>query len=202
MFHHQPARVLKKRSKVILLVGLLVAILSLITSMLFPLQYRADAQLYIISGARYGADPFTIVKSAERIGENITQIMKTNDFYQKVIAQPGYQLDLSEFQNVEERVKRKRWKKTINGSVVFGTGVLNVSAYHENPEQAKAFAGAAVDTLVERGREYVGTDVTMKVVNHPVATKYPVRPNLVVNTILGFFLGVLGMSVIVLRKKS
>lgn len=200
MFHHQPARVLKKRSKVIFLTGMILAVMSLLGSLLFPLQYRADAQLYIISGSRYGADPFTIVKSAERIGENITQIMKTDDFYQKVIAQPGYQLDLSDFQNVEERVKRKRWNKTINGSVVFGTGVLNVSAYHEDPKQAEAFAGAAVDTLVERGREYVGTDVTMKVVNYPVATKYPVRPNVLINTILGFFIGVLGMSIVVLRK--
>lgn len=202
MFDHHPTTILRRRSKIIVLTGVIVALATFLVTLLFPMEYRADAQVFIISQSRYGVDPYTVVKSAERIGENITQVMKTNDFYQKVIAQPGYQLDTTRFQNVPERIKRERWEKTISGSVVFGTGVLNVSAYHRNPEQAQAFAGAAVDTLVERGKEYVGGDVTMKVVNYPVVTRFPARPNIVVNTVLGFIVGVVFMSVIVLRKKK
>ncbi|PIT86081.1 MAG: hypothetical protein COU33_05130 [Candidatus Magasanikbacteria bacterium CG10_big_fil_rev_8_21_14_0_10_43_6] len=198
---HSPAHLLKKNAKVLLLAGMLVGLASLLVSLLFPLQYRADAQVFIISKSRYGVDPYTIVKSAERVGENISQVLKTDDFYQKIITQEGYILDLKQFEGVPERTKRKRWQKTIQSSVVFGTGVLNVSAYHTDPNQAKAFAGAAVDTLVAKGWEYVGGDVTMKVVNKPVVTRLPVRPNVVVNTILGCIVGVLLMGVIVLRRK-
>ncbi len=201
MFHQQPATILRRRSKVIVLSGILVAAMCFFATLLLPLEYRADAQVFISSQSRYGVDPYTVVKSSERIGENLTQIMKTNDFYQKVISQPGYQLDTTRFQNIEERIKRKRWEKTISSSVVFGTGVLNVSAYHKNQQQAQAFASAAVDALVQQGKEYVGTDVTMKVVNYPVVTQFPVRPNIIVNTLLGFFVGVVGMGVLVLRKK-
>jgi capsular polysaccharide biosynthesis protein len=203
MFNHSPINLLKKNSKIIILSGILVALASMLVSLLFPLQYRADADVFIISKSRYGVDPYTVVKSAERVGENIAQVMKTDDFYQKVITQEGYILDLTDFEGegVTERTKRKRWQKAIQSSVVFGTGVLHVSAYHEDPGQAKAFAGASVDTLVAKGWEYVGGDVTMKVVNKPVVTKFPARPNLLVNTVLGFIVGVLLMGVVALRRK-
>ncbi len=201
MLHASPAHILRKHTKVLLLAGLLFGLASLLVSLLFPLQYRADAQVFIISKSRYGVDPYTVVKSAERVGENISHVLKTDDFFQKITTHEGYVLNLDKFQGVPERTKRKRWQKTIDSSVVFGTGVLNVSAYHEDPNQAKAFAGAAVDTLVAKGWEYVGGDVTMKVVNKPVVSKLPVRPNVVVNAILGFIVGVLLMGAIVLRRK-
>ena len=201
MFHHDPIDVLKKRSKIIVATGLLFAIAAALVSFAFPLQYRADAQVFIISQSRFGVDPYTVVRSAERIGENITQIMKTNDFYQKVTTQSTFGLDTSYFEGVPEREKRERWNKTIESSVVFGTGVLNISAYHENPEQAKAYAAASVQALVDRGWEYIGKEVTIKIINAPVVTKWPARPNIIVNTLLGFMLGIFVMSVNVLRKK-
>ena len=88
----------------------------------------------------------------------------------------------------------------MQGSVVYGTGVLNVSAYSPDPTQAMQLAGAASDTLVSKGWQYVGGDVTLQVVNHPVVSKWPVRPNLVVNAFLGFLVGVLMGALIVVRK--
>ena len=63
-------------------------------------------------------------------------------------------------------------------------------------------AGAAVDTLASRGWEYVGGDVTIKVVNAPVATRFPVRPNLPLNGALGFVVGVLLMVLALLRREK
>jgi len=61
-------------------------------------------------------------------------------------------------------------------------------------------AAASADALVARGWEYVGGDVTMKVVNNPIATRWPVRPNLVLNALLGFVVGTLLMGLLVVRK--
>ena len=184
----------------IFMIGLLVSALAVIVTFLFPLQYRADAQVLIISKSRYGVDPYTIVKSAERVGENIAQVMRTNDFYNKVKSQEGYYVDWTYFEKHNERQKRKLWQKTLNGSVVFGTGVLNVNAYHTDPRQARQLAGAAADTLVSKGWQYVGGDVTMSIVNEPVVTRLPVRPNLLVNAIVGFLVGVLLMGFAVVRR--
>jgi len=75
---------LTKRWKLIVAVGLIFSVASLGVTMLFPLEYRADAEVFIISKSRYGVDPYTVVKSAERVGENIAQVMKTDDFLAKV----------------------------------------------------------------------------------------------------------------------
>lgn len=191
--------VLKNKYKMIIVSGIVVAVISLVITLLFPLEYRADAQVLIISRSRYGVDPYTTVKSAERIGENIAQVMETNDFYNKVMEQSGYNIDKSRFTNVSERTKRKRWQKAIDGSIVYGTGVLNVSAYSRTQEQALQLAGAAVSALSSQGWEYVGGDVIIKVVNEPVATRFPARPNLVLNAILGFLAGVLGAGLVLYR---
>lgn len=201
MMHASPLSVLKRRSKSLFGVGLIVAILALIFSLLLPLEYRADAQLLVVSKTRYGVDPYTAVKSAERVGENLEKIVKTDVFYNQVFAQPNYQLDANDFRGLTDRERRKKWEKTMHASVAFGTGVLNVSAYHTDPAQAKAYAAAAMDALVQNGWEFVGGDVTLKVINRPVVTSIPVRPNLVTNAIAGFLVGVLFAAVRALRKK-
>ncbi len=201
MLHHTPLNLLKRRWKLLFLVGLIVALVAGLFTLLFPMNYRADAQVLIISKSRYGVDPYTVVRSAERVGENIAQVMKTNDFYEKVKDQKGYIIDWGYFDKRIERTKRKLWKKTISPNVVFGTGVLNVSAYHKDSHEALQLAGAAVDALASKGWEYVGGDVTIKVVNDPIVTKWPVRPNIFLNMLLGFMVGVLISGLGVVRKR-
>ncbi len=198
--HESITHVLGKRLGALFFAGLVVAVLSVAASFLFPIEYRADAQVLIVSRSRFGVDPYTVVKSAERIGENVVPIVKTNHFFGKVMATPGYAIDKTPFENVPERIKRKRWQKAVHASVVYGTGVLNVSAYHTNPKQAVTLAGAVATTLVASAPEYVGGDVTMKVINDPVATRFPARPNLPLNAAVGFVLGAILRSFMVLRK--
>ncbi|MFH1286401.1 MAG: hypothetical protein ABII02_01470 [Candidatus Magasanikbacteria bacterium] len=201
MFYQSPVKLLQRRSKVIFLVGIILALVASLLTVLFPLEYRADAQLLIISRSRYGVDPYTVVKSAERVGENIAQVMKTSDFYEKVKEEPGYNIDWKYFDGLSERDKRKKWNKSVRGSVVFGTGVLNVSAYHADPNQARLLAGAAASTLVEKGWQYVGGDVSLSVVNNPIVTPWPVRPNVLVNAFVGFIIGVFITGFLVIRKR-
>ncbi|PLX28867.1 hypothetical protein C0581_00705 [Candidatus Parcubacteria bacterium] len=200
MLHNSPLVLLKKRWKFIMVVGIILGILSGIVTMLFPLNYRADAQVLIISKSRYGVDPYTVVRSAERVGENITQVMRTNDFYNKVKEQKESSVDWSYFDDNNEREKRKLWNKTMNPSVVYGTGVLNVSMYHPDKTQASALASAAVSALSAKGWEYVGGDVTIKVINEPIVTKFPVRPNVLLNMILGFIVGLLFSGFVVIKR--
>lgn len=201
MFHISPFHQIIKHWKTLFLWGLLTALFVTALSLFFPLEYRADAGVYIISKSRYGVDPYTVVKSAEQVGQNITQVIKTQDFFDKVLALAGSNLDRSEFQNVSDRVRAKRWQKAVDGSVVFGTGVLNVSAYNRDPEQAKVLVTALVDTLVQKGYEYIGGDVTIKQVNKAIVTRFPVRPNIPLNAALGFMIGALLSSIMVLKSK-
>ncbi len=189
------------RWKFLVLIGLIVAVFSAGVTFFWTLKYRADAQVLIISKSRYGADPYTVVKSAERVGENLVEIMKTDDFLVKVRATPGYTLDWSTFDSLNDRQKRRAWPKMAGGSVVYGTGVLNVSAYHRDPAMARQLASAVAQTVTDKAWEYVGGDVILKVVNSPVVTRFPVEPNPLVNAALGFMVGVLLAALIVSKPR-
>lgn len=202
-----PLKVLALRYKLIifsgLVVGLGLVLLLLVLSWvkIMPLEYRADAQVLIISQSRYGVDPYTAAKSAERVGENLVQVIGTSDFFQKVIAQ-NTALDVTRFVKLSERAKRQLWQKTLTANVVYGTGMLNISAFSKDSEQAKAWSLAAAQALSSKGWEYVGGDVVMKMVNDPIVTRFPVRPNLFLNGILGFVVGVLFAGLSVVRKTN
>ncbi len=198
--HNHKLNLLKKRWKIIAIFGLLFAIITTGITFLFPLQYRADAQVFIISQSREGVDPYTTVKSAERIAENLAQILPTDDFYQKVISQDGFGINKDYFGGLTDRERRKLWGKTINGSVVFGTGVFNVSAYHEDPGQARRIVAAAANALVTQGWQYVGGDVIIKVVNQPVTSPFPARPNILLNAVLGLIIGILLSGFFIVKR--
>ncbi len=200
LFPSHPSAVINKRWKAIFAVCVLFALGSCGITALFPFEYRADAQVLIISKSRYGVDPYTVVKSAERVGENIAEVMKTDDFFEKVTLLRQYPFDRSVFEEVSPRVRRRRWQKAVSASVVYGTGVLNVGAYGRTPKAAVDLAGAVVETLETKGWEYVGGDVTIRAVNHPAATRFPARPNIFLNTFFGFLAGLLLMGTLVFRR--
>ncbi|OGH67390.1 MAG: hypothetical protein A3B90_01870 [Candidatus Magasanikbacteria bacterium RIFCSPHIGHO2_02_FULL_41_13] len=202
MSYSQPLSILSRKWKSLFLWGILAALLTTSLSLLFPLEYRADAAVYIISKSRYGVDPYTVVKSAEQVGQNITQVIKTQDFFDKVISSVPANFDTTQFQNVTDRVRAKRWQKSVDGSVVFGTGVLNLSAYNRDPAQAKILAGALVDTLVQKGYEYIGGDVTIKQVNKAIVTRFPVRPNILLNAVIGFCIGLLISGAVIFSRSK
>ena len=195
------ATTLVRRGKIIFGVGVLFALIGLGISFAFPLEYRADAGVLIVPKTRFGVDPYTVVKSAERVGDNLAAVMKTDDFRAKVKSLEGTNLDWGKFETLTPREKRRTWPQMVNASVVYGTGVLRVSAYNTNEIQAAAFAAAAAQTLATKGFEYVGGDMSIRVVDNPVVTPWPVRPNIPVNMVLGFVVGVLVMSVIVVRNR-
>jgi hypothetical protein len=180
--------------------GVLAAGVSLFT----PWEYRADADVLIVSRSRYGVDPYTVAKSAERIGENIAQVVTTDDFFGKVMSEPNYSVDRSRFENISERVKRRRWGKAVDASVVYGTGVLHFSAYAKTPESAAQLAGASAAALTRYAPEYVGGDVTFKLLNSPVSTRFPARPRILFAFVLGAFFGA-GVSLVLqtaFRRKT
>lgn len=200
MQHKRAVYALKKQWRLLLVVGIILAGVSGVVSALLPLEYRAEADVLVISKSRYGVDPYTIVKSAERVGENLAEIMTTDDFFEKVLEEAGTQIDASPFENVSDRVRRRRWSQSVQGEVVYGTSVLKIRTFHTDPGSAAALAAGVASTLSSRGWEYVGGDVDIRVVNNPAVSRYPVRPNIILNILGGFIVGVLLMGVLILRR--
>ncbi|MBP7992073.1 MAG: hypothetical protein KAZ30_00250 [Candidatus Magasanikbacteria bacterium] len=190
------------RWKFLVLMGLIAAVFSAGATFIWPLNYRADAQILVMPKTRYGVDPYTMIKSTERMGENLVEIMMTDDFFRKVRVTAGNTLDWSGYDKLTPRQQRRAWSKMVEGSMVYNTGIISVSAYRPDPAAARQLAAALSQTLVDKGWEYVGGDVILKVVNPPIATAFPVQPNPITNAGIGFIAGVLLAAFIVSKPRA
>jgi len=194
--------IILKHWKMIFFWGLFFASVSIGASILFPRQYSADSQILIITRDRYGVDPYTQAKAAERVGENLAQIMKTADFYNKVM-DSAHTFDKDSWKNIStERLRRKNWQKDVLANVVYGTSLMKITVYRDTPQEAIALSNAVTQTITARGWEYVGGDVVIKVVGDPLASRWYARPNFVMNGVFGFLVGAFLAALWVIRYKK
>ncbi|MFC1622700.1 hypothetical protein ACFL1Y_01780, partial [Patescibacteria group bacterium] len=68
-----------------------------------------------------------------------------------------------------------------------------VSVYDKDKKQANRIANGIAYTLVNNSAEYHGggQDVTIKVVNEPLVSNRPARPNIILNLVLSLVVGLL-----------
>lgn len=178
-----------KHIKLIIFWGVIVAVAAGGASLFLPWQYSAESQVLIISRDRSGVDPYTQAKSAERVGENLAAIMKTTDFFGKVMETTNASFDKNYWNNLSERDQRQKWQKNVESQMVYGTSLLNVRVYAKSKDEVKNFSETITQTLVSRGWEYVGGDVSLRLVNSALVSRLPARPNIAVNGLLGFVAG-------------
>jgi capsular polysaccharide biosynthesis protein len=165
-------------------------VLAVLLSLLRPLEYSSSTSILITQELGV-VDAYTASRSAERIADDLSSIVYTSTFYDKVM-NSGYSIDTDYFP--EDPIKeRDRWEKTISASVARSSGLLDIRAYHPDVSQAEEIARAVAFVLTTQGWTYTsGGNITVQVVDDPLNSRYPVRPNIPVNAISGFFLGALG----------
>lgn len=186
--------------KLILVWGVFIALLSAGVSILFPWQYSAESQVLIISRDRSGVDPYTQSKAAERIGENLAQVMQTDDFRNKVMNSPSASFDKTRWTDLTDRKQIKKWQKDVVGQMLYGTSLMKVTVY-STKNDVLALASAITETLTAHGWEYVGGDVAIKTVNQPIVSQWIAKPNILLNGLLGFLAGVILSSAWVVKYK-
>lgn len=165
-------------------IGMVVAVLLSLTQ---TLAYSSTTRILITQELGV-VDAYTASRSAERIADDLAGIVYTSTFFDKVI-NSGSDIDRDYFPR--DQVKsRKVWSETVTASVSRGTGLLSIRAYHPDVSQAQEIALAVANVLSTDGWTYTsGGNITIQVVDDPLNSKYPVRPNIPINAISGFFLG-------------
>lgn len=189
-------KVLSFRRKFIILFGIGVALLAGILSFTQPLKYSASIRLLITQKAAFTLDPYTAIRSTELLGENLAQLIKTSSFLDRVL-QSGHKIDAGYFRisdNLSERQRRKLWTQTIDAVQVRGTGILEITAYHPRSDEALKLVAASAFLLSTQGSEYVGRDINVRLVDAPLASRFPVKPNIPLNMAIGGLVGLLAGS--------
>lgn len=194
--------VISRGWKKILAFALLVSLAGAGLSFLFPLQYSSSMRMLVIQKQLSATDPYTAIKSSERISDNLAQIIYTTSFFDKVM-NANFNIDKSIFKP-EESKKRRQWREMIETRVVRDSGMLSVTVYHKDPLQAEQVSRAIAFVLALDGSQYIGGgDLEIKLVDAPLLSRYPVKPNIPANAILGFMLGlIIGTGSVLLDSRK
>lgn len=165
-------------------------VLAVLLSLLRPLEYSSTTRILITQELGV-VDAYTASRSAERIADDLSSIVYTSTFFDKVM-NAGFSIDETYFPD-DPLKERKQWEKTISASVSRSSGLLAIKAYHVDVQQAQEIAQAVAFVITTQGWTYTsGGNITVQVVDDPLNSRYPVRPNIPVNAISGLFLGAMG----------
>lgn len=189
--------VITRAWKEIVLMTIIGAALALGVSLFQPFQYSSMVKLLITQTNPTGLDPYTAVKSTERIAQNLSELVYTTAFYTAVTSDSS--VDKSIFPT-DEIQKRKVWEKTIETTVVPNTGVMTITAYSRDRNQATTLAVRSAQELAVEAPNYFGFSVRAQVIDSPLPSRFFARPNLVKNGLFGAVAGILLGLVLVLWK--
>jgi len=196
----QYAKILKTNWDVVALIIGITIVLTLIISLVQPFQYSATTKLLIIQKQELNTDAYTATKSAERIGQNLANIVFTSSFYNEVIDANSSIKDKFSLDSTE---RRKAWEKNVKINVLPETGILEIQVFDIDRNFATQLANSIAYVLVDKGAEYHGggNSVEIKVVDDVFISKYPVRPNIILNSGLALLVGfLLGSAFVVLNE--
>lgn len=189
-------KVLKKFWYLFLIIVILTTSLSLVFSIFSKQEYGSTVKLLVIQQQAQGIDAYTATRSAQTVAEVLSKIVYTSSFFDKVLTS-GFNISDDFGQDPEDR--REEWERRVNTQLTGETGTIQVDVYSTDQKQAEQIAFGIAYVMINYGEQYHGggDQIEIKMVDNPVTTDKPARPNIIQNTLAGFALGVLLSAVIV-----
>lgn len=180
---------LSKKKSIIFYCILIILIPAVALSLIKPLEYSSTVSVLIIQKINPNLDAYTAARAAEKLGQNLAEIIYTTSFFDKVRSS-NFNLDINWPDN--EKARRKLWQDKISARALPDTSILEITAYDTDPTKAEKLAQAVAFILVSEGKEYHGggEDIIIKNVDSSLTSDFPVRPNLFLNLISGLFFGI------------
>jgi len=145
-------------------------------------KYGTKSKLLVIQKGGSGVDPFAVSRSVEYLSGLFSQVVYSNSFFEAVVKSEGYNIDANYFTN-DSTKQMKIWRRTVSAKSLENTGIINISVYHPDPYQAKQIALAVNNVLMTQNYRYqgLGESVEVSVLDQPIVSNYPIKPNLLIN---------------------
>lgn len=189
LFKERPVALLRRSWPAILFGGLAGALLATLLSFTQPLEYASTVRLLITQPGATNIDPYTVLKSNERIAQNLSQLLYSSSFFENILTQ-AQGVDRDHFP-VNEYDRRRAWARSIGTSVEPGSGLMLVTIYHPSRLQARILVQAATEELTKQAPNFFGFSVRVQVIDAPLDSRWIARPNFLNNALAGLLFGAL-----------
>jgi capsular polysaccharide biosynthesis protein len=182
--------IIKERWQTMLIITIIITAIVFSVSALITPKYKSQISLIVIQKqASYKVDAFSAAKSAEYLSDILSRAVYTDTFLNDVLHAP-VGVD-KKFSDIPEK-RKEEWKNAISVKKLNNTGIIEISVYDESRQEAEKITRAIDWSLSVRGDKYHGGGDRIKVelIDGPITSVKPVKPNILLNTLLGFIFGV------------
>ncbi|MBM3204702.1 hypothetical protein FJZ48_01830 [Candidatus Uhrbacteria bacterium] len=183
----------------VFLMALLGAVVAVLISFTQPIKFSSSARILITQNNISGLDPYTAIKSTERIAASLSELVYTSSFMQAILlGAPGF--DQAYFPT-DEYKRRQAWQKTLAVSISPGTGIMSVAVYHPKRSEAHLLVESVVRELVRQAPNYFGYNVRAQEIDTALDSPWIAKPAFLKNAVFGFLIGLLlGMGWVLLKS--
>ena len=168
---------------------LIFLIIGLIVSLAQPLKYRSHSRLLIIQPN--ASDAYTVARSNEYIGNLTAQVIASGSFLDTLKSSNAV-FDRNYFLGTYKD-SVKKWNKTVFARSNGDTGIIDIEIYHTSQKEAERLS-LAVNSLIVSGSgpyRFNPGENLITVIDQPVVSTFPVKPNLPLNLSLSLLFGFL-----------
>jgi len=185
----------EKRGMILIILGIFLFI-GILFTIVRPFEYSSTSRVLIIHKINPNLDAYTAARAAEKLTQNLATIIYSSSFLETL--ETSYNVNLPP----DESRRRQAWKEKITVKVQPGTSILQITAYDKNPEDAKKLDYLVANTLITQGQEYHGggPDVVIKLLDKPLTSGFPTRPNIFLNLAGALILGLIFAYLIILKE--
>lgn len=152
-------------------------------------KYSSKSQLLVVQEHSGVVDAYTASKSSEHLSSVLASVVGSNSFFTKVTTNSP-SINVAYFGSTPKE-QIKEWRSTVKAQSINDSGIIAITIYHPNRGEAEKIAGAVNYVLMTQHSAYDGAGEAVKVrlIDQPVTSSIPVKPNLILITITALFLG-------------
>ncbi len=172
----------------IVILSLIGAVAALGLSLQQTPLYASSARILVTQKQTSGVDAYAAARGSEKLAQNLTTIIGTASFFERVMG-AGFSV-VNDFPK-DEASRRSVWNTVVKPSVVPSSSILAITVYHKSRDQAERILVAINTVLISQGTGYLGTgdSVNLQIVDAPLTTTAPVKPNIPMNMMVGLIAG-------------
>lgn len=199
-------KLIGKRKQTIFAIVLLFVFVASVLTLIQPLRYESRSKLLVLQDFGDNFDPYSAAKSNEYLSNLLARITTSEVFFEEM-ADSGFNVDGKYFSDRADK-KLKIWEKTVVAKAVNDSGIISVNIYHTDRYQTEQIARAVNYVLKTKNSQFYagGSSVNIKVIDEPIVSKWPVKPNAPLNIgfaiILGFISGLFYIYILPDEKYS
>lgn len=178
----------RKKQTVFSIVFVLFSIAAILT-FIQPFKYSTEAKIMLVQEFPEGTDPYTMAKSNEFLSGLLSQVVVSNSFFDTVMSS-GFNISADYFAGSNKKMMEK-WAETVEAQPLEDTGIIHIEVFHPDKYQAEQIVRAINFTLENRHTDYHSgsKNLQVKVIDKPIVSDFPVKPNIPLNFALSLALG-------------